>query len=209
MGVKHGGLIPDIKMYSPLYEAGETRIAGPAFTVEMVPTSHPDKSKPDTHFVDACPPGHVIVMQTPLGTRSGCWGGLMSTAAKTKGVAGAVLDGGCRDLNEHRAVDFPVFARHHSTLGPGTFTRVRALNVPLEIKVAPPNADPPFPDATVHPGDIVVADLDGVVVVRPEQAEEVIKRAGPAHDADEKVRADLLLGKGVSESFLYDLGKAP
>ncbi|BEI85368.1 hypothetical protein CcaverHIS002_0507690 [Cutaneotrichosporon cavernicola] len=207
MGVSHGGLIPDIKMYSPLYEAGETRIAGPA--VAMVPSAHPDKSKPATHFVDACPSGHVIVMQTPLGTRSGCWGGLMSTAAKTKGVAGAVLDGGCRDLNEHRAVSFPVFARHHSTLGPGTFTRVRAINVPLTINVAPPNSEPPFPAATVHPGDIVVADLDGVVVVRPEQAEEVLARAAPAHEADEKVRADLLLGKGVAESMLKHRGKAP
>lgn len=133
----------------------------------------------------------------------------MSTSAHTKGVAGAVLDGGCRDLAEHRALGFPVFARHHSTLGPGTFTRVRALNTVLTIVPAPPNAEPPFPPATVRPGDIVVADLDGVVVVPPEMVEEVIQRAGPAREADEKVRADLLLGKGVSESMLKHRGKAP
>lgn len=141
--------------------------------------------------------------------RSGCWGGLMSTAAKTKGVVGAVLDGGCRDLNEHRELGFPIFARGHSTLGPGTFTRVRALNATLTIHPVAPVADPPFPSVTVRPGDIVVADLDGVVVVPPEMAEEVLKRAIPAREADEKVRADLLLGKGVSESMLKHRGKAP
>jgi len=133
----------------------------------------------------------------------------MSTAAKTKGIQGAVLDGGCRDLNEHRALGFPVFARTHSTLGPGTFTRVRALNTTLTIHPVCPTADPPFPSATVRPGDIVVADLDGVVVCPPELAPEVIKRAIPAREADEKVRADLLLGKGVSESMLKHRGKAP
>jgi regulator of RNase E activity RraA len=133
----------------------------------------------------------------------------MSTAAKTKGIAGAVLDGGCRDLNEHRAIEFPVFARHHSTLGPGTFTRVRALNSTLTVHPVCPSSDPPLPSATVRPGDIVVADLDGVVVVPPEMGPEILKRAGPAREADEKVRADLLLGKGVSESMLKHRGKAP
>lgn len=180
-----------------------------ATNLQMVPVSHPDKSKPDQHFVDAAPSGSVIVMQTPLGVRSGCWGGLMSTAAQTKGVQGAVLDGGCRDLNEHRALGFPVFARGHSVLGPGTFTRVRALNVPLTIKPAPPNAEPPFPEITVNPGDYVVADLDGVVVVTPDMAEKVLAKARPAREADEKVRADLLKGKGVSESMLKHRGKAP
>lgn len=177
--------------------------------LQMVPVSHPDKAKPGQHFVDAAPAGSVIVVQTPAGVRSGCWGGLMSTAAQAKGVQGAVLDGGCRDLNEHRALAFPVFARAHSTLGPGTFTRVRALGVPLTIRPAPPHAEPPFPACTVHPGDWVVADLDGVVVVAPDMVDDVLARAGPAREADEKVRADLLQGKGVAESMLKHRGKAP
>lgn len=175
----------------------------------MVPVGHEDKSKPDQHFVDAAPAGSVIFMQTPPGVRNGCWGGLMSTSASTRGIAGAVLDGSCRDLQEHRALGFPVFARGHTTLGPGTFTRVRALNAVLTVKVAPPNAEPPFPDAVVRPGDIVVADLDGVVVVPPEMAEEVMQRAGSAREADENVRADLLKGAGVAESMLKHRGKAP
>ncbi|KAL1411293.1 hypothetical protein Q8F55_002244 [Vanrija albida] len=209
LGVPSGGLVPDLKMYSPLFEAGDTRIAGPAFTVEMVPVAHPDKSKPAQHFVDGAPPGSVIFISTPQGTRSGCWGGLMSTAAQAKGVVGAVLDGGFRDINEHRALGFPVFARHHSTLGPGTFTRVRALGATLTIDPYPPHAEPRFPSTTVRPGDIVVADLDGVIVVPVELAEDVIAKVGPAHEADEKVRADLVAGKGVAESMLKWRGKAP
>lgn len=188
----------------------------------MVPVAHPDKSKPAQHFVDAAPPGSVIFISTPqgeyhehdiradaAGTRSGCWGGLMSTAAQAKGVVGAVLDGGFRDINEHRALGFPVFARHHSTLGPGTFTRVRALQETLTIDTYPPHAEPRFPSTTVRPGDIVVADLDGVIVVPVELAEDVIAKVGPAHEADEKVRADLVAGKGVAESMLKWRGKAP
>ncbi|WOO81306.1 4-hydroxy-4-methyl-2-oxoglutarate aldolase [Vanrija pseudolonga] len=209
LGVPSGGLVPDLKMYSPLLEAGDTRIAGPAFTVEIVPVSHPDKSKPAEHFVDAAPPGSVIFISTPQGTRSACWGGLMSAGAQTKGVVGAVVDGGIRDLSEQRALGFPVFGRHHSILGPSTFTRVRALQATLTIDTYPPHAEPRFPSTTVRPGDIVVADLDGVVVVPVELAEEVIAKVGPAAAADEKVRADLLAGKGVAESMLKWRGKVP
>ncbi|TXT13788.1 hypothetical protein VHUM_01155 [Vanrija humicola] len=209
LGVPSGGYIPDLKMYSPLFEAGDTRIAGPAFTVEIVPVSHPDKAKPAQHFVSGSVVAPVSGRTDCPGTRSGVWGGLMSTAAQAKGVAGAVVDGSFRDINENRAIGFPVFARNHSTLGPSTFTRVRALGPTLTIETHPPHAEPRFPSTTVRPGDIVVADLDGVVVVPVELGDKVIELALPADEADEKVRADLVAGKGVAESMLKHRGKVP
>ncbi|KAL7421697.1 hypothetical protein Q5752_003467 [Cryptotrichosporon argae] len=207
LGVPHGGLIPDLAMLSPTDEGA--RIAGPAYTVQMVAVADADTRKPAEHFVDACPAGAVLLLQTPLGVKSGCWGGLMSTAARAKGIAGAVIDGGCRDLREHRALGFPVFARHRTTLGPSTFTRVLALNVPLTVRPVGPASDPPFPDTVVEPGDYIVADIDGVVVVPQGMEDEVASSAERAAAVDEKVRSDLEAGGGVTEIMLKWRGRAP
>ncbi|ORY34073.1 ribonuclease E inhibitor RraA/Dimethylmenaquinone methyltransferase [Naematelia encephala] len=201
LGAANGGLLPDLKMYSPDLEAGPHKIVGRVFTVKMVLASDTTSPKPDAHFVDACPRGSVIVISAPRGLKSACWGGLMSTAASVKGVLGAVVDGGCRDLTEHRELGFPVFARNHSTLGQGTFTRPSELNIPITINPQTQHSDPPFQPVTIKPGDVVVCDVDGCVVVPQGRIKEVVEQAAKVREVDEKIRLDLLAGKGVAESF--------
>lgn len=103
----------------------------------------------------------------------------MSIGAKTRGVQGVVIDGGCRDLAEHREIGFPVrppvwtyvatradrevFARHHSTLGQGTFVRPAELNVPLSIPAEQSLGGVAWPDTKVNPGDIIVCDVDSTL----------------------------------------------
>lgn len=131
----------------------------------------------------------------------------MTTRAQSIGVQGVILDGRCRDLLEHRERKFPIWARGHSTLGQSPFTRPSELQIPLTI-VDPtlPKGDE-FPEITVHPGDLVLADLDGVVVVRPDVVEKVLELAGKGREVDAKCMEDLKNGKGIQETFKLHRGK--
>lgn len=97
-----------IKMFSPLQQAGETKIFGPAYTVQMVEASNTTAPKTDKHFADGIEKDSVVFISQPKGMYSACWGGLMSTRAKYLGAQGVVIDGNFRDINEHRGMGFPV-----------------------------------------------------------------------------------------------------
>ena len=145
----------------------------------------------------------------------------MTLGAKSRGAVGVVVAGRCRDVSEHRAAGFAVFARGQSTLGQRGFTRPSALNVPLTISSS--SSSPPFPlsstatatatvtatggsgssdaDVEVNPGDWIVADEDGVVCVPREMLARVCAIAEKGRREDEKCREDIVAGKGVQASF--------
>lgn len=127
----------------------------------------------------------------------------MTAGAQSRGVLGVVLDGRCRDLAEHRDLGFPVFARGHSTLGQGTFSRPSALDVPLTI-VPRREAGPEgviFPSVQVIPGDIILADVDGVVCVPIDLVDKVVEKCTASREIDTKCMADIQAGKGIKETF--------
>lgn len=105
-----------------------------------------------------------------------------------------------------------VFARGHSTLGQSPFTRPSAVQIPLTIHPRPnPGAESlttPLDAVTVHPFDVVLADIDGVVVVRPEELERVLEIAEEGRVVDEKCKIDLRNGRGVKETFGEHRGKS-
>ncbi|KAK0546614.1 hypothetical protein OC845_004512 [Tilletia horrida] len=206
--VPHGGHIPGIDIFSPEHINGETRVCGPAFTVKMVNQKDKDAPKPAKHFVDASEPGSVMIVTCPPNTRSAIWGGLMTARAQAIGVKGVILDGRCRDLAEHRESEFPVFARGHSTLGQSPFTRPSELQVPITISdpsFIGYNGDEPgqesFPSVTVSPGDVVLADVDGVVVFSPELAEQVLELATKGREVDGRCMEDLRAGHEIAPTF--------
>jgi regulator of RNase E activity RraA len=108
LNVIYGGYLHGIKMFSPLQQAGDRRIFGPAYTVQMVDGNDSNAPKPSQHFVDGVTKESVVFISQPKNFYSACWGGLMSTRAEILGAQGVVIDGNCRDLNEHREIDFPV-----------------------------------------------------------------------------------------------------
>lgn len=209
--VEGGGFLPGIEMYSPTHLASpDVRICGPAYTVKMVSQEDTSAPKPKQHFVDAAEayPGHVMVVTAPSLTRSAVWGGLMTARAQKLQLEGVVLDGRCRDLVEHREAGFAVFARGHSIQGQSPFTRPSELMVPITIsdptlegKEGMQGKNPKAPSVTVRPGDWVLADLDGVVVVPPEKAEEVIRLAEKGRREDEGCMRDIKAGMPVKEAF--------
>lgn len=146
----------------------DKRVVGPAATVLEAAT---DEFLPPQHaldLIDEAPRGSVIVISIAGGEPDvAVWGGLMTAGAVANEHAGAILDGGVRDLAEiRRDYDFPVYARDVS---PGTTLgryKTVAAQVPVEVG-----------GVVVHPGDIIVADIDGVVVVPKEKAEEILAMA--------------------------------
>ncbi|CAL1706487.1 unnamed protein product [Somion occarium] len=209
LGLPHGGHIPDIQMYSPS-QTSDTRLCGPAYTVQMVLASEKSAPKLPNHFVDTVPDGSVVVIDAPPEVKNAVWGGLMTAGAQARGALGVIISGRCRDLAEHRSANFPVFAKGHSTLGQSPFTRPSAINVPLSIKAWSPltgSDGGSFPPVDVHPGDWMVADEDGVVCVPQDLISKVLELAAKGREVDEKCMQDIRLGMGVQASFKKHRGK--
>lgn len=145
----------------------EKRIVGPAVTVLEGPTTEVLPPQHALDLIDSADAGSVMVIAIGGEANVAIWGGLMTAGAYARGLAGAVLDGGVRDVYEiRRDYDFPVIAR---SVSPGTTLgrfKTLAANVPVTCG-----------GIEVNPGDIIVGDLDGVVVVPRAKAEEVLKMA--------------------------------
>jgi regulator of RNase E activity RraA len=161
----------------------ETRICGPAVTILEMPTNDFLPPTLALDAIDESPAGSVICIAIGDGEPDvACWGGLMTAGAVARGHAGAVLDGAVRDIVEiRRDYGFPVYARSAS---PGTtLGRYRTVERETPVRIG---------GIIVHPGDIIVGDIDGVCVVPHASAAEVLKMAQEI-DAREAEQAKLIL----------------
>ncbi len=153
------------------------RLVGRAATAKLVPMEEGQSTATravshSVEMIDEAEPGTVGVIVIEDGLNVAAVGGLMMTAAKARSMAGMVLDGGARDLAEIRNLGLPVYARSYTpATAVGRYISV-AKNEPVECA-----------GVTVNPGDIIVADEDGVVVVPQEHAAEVL---AAAVDIDER-----------------------
>jgi regulator of RNase E activity RraA len=132
----------------------------------------------------------------------------MTAGAQSRAVLGVIISGRCRDIAEHRAAGFPVFARGHSTLSQAPFTRPSSVNVPIVIAPRSGSGEvSEFPAVTVNPGDWMVADQDGVVCVPQGLEERVVALAARAREVDSRCLEDIRAGSGVQASFRKHRGK--
>ncbi|KAF8070681.1 ribonuclease E inhibitor RraA/Dimethylmenaquinone methyltransferase [Lyophyllum atratum] len=206
LGLAHGGYIPDISMMSP--PTSGPRICAPAYTVRMVATSDATAPKLSAHFVDTAPAGSIIVIDAPIHAKNAVWGGLMSAGAQARSAVGVIISGRCRDLAEHETLEFPVFARGHSTLGSSPFTRPSEINIPLIIQSQENiSTDDSLPPVKVEPGDWMLADRDGVVCVPKGLESQAIELATKGRATDDLCMRDIQAGMGVEASFKAHRGK--
>ncbi|MBV8707411.1 MAG: RraA family protein, partial [Acidobacteriaceae bacterium] len=139
--------------------------------------------------IDEAAPGSVYVMVLEDGLDYAGLGGLMSTAMKYRGLAGAVVDGGVRDTPQVTKLQFPVFSRGVVPSTTVNHFRVTGKNVPVTCAGVP-----------VRASDIIVADMDGVVVVPRERAAEVLKKAQQLDETEHSMYPFIERYKSIREA---------
>jgi regulator of RNase E activity RraA len=132
-------------------------------------------------------------------TETSVWGGLMSGLCKMKGVVGAVVDGGIRDTDETRDLGFSIFSK--AIVPRSTHSPYSGRMEPIEINVPIQCAG-----ALVRPGDLVLGDEIGVVVIPLDNAAQVLKLAQEQADKEERTRVKIREGKTVEE-LLAEFGR--
>lgn len=140
--------------------------------------------------VDECRADDVLIAAAGGSMRSGIWGELLSTAARNRGCAGVIVDGAVRDVERMNEMGFLVFARGTSPLDSLHRQRVTAIDAEVEVG-----------GVTIRPGDLVLADLDGVVVVPRWVEAEVLERAREKVTAENRVRDEIRAGSKAGEVY--------
>jgi 4-hydroxy-4-methyl-2-oxoglutarate aldolase len=186
-GYREQVLPPEIRGLAP-----GTRLAGQAFTVEGRAADHGDwdgSIRKTLAMLGAVPADHVAVYQCNH-DRSAHFGELSATSLLARGVAGCVIDGGCRDTRFILDEGFPVFARHVTPEDCTWRWEVVATQTPITIGTV-----------VVRPGDWVVGDDDGVIVVPQEVAEEVLAEAETKVGTENAIRAAVRDGTSPLEAY--------
>jgi regulator of RNase E activity RraA len=168
------------------------KFAGPATTVRLTKEENTEGTKAISGMMDAideAQPGSVYVMSLENGLDYAGLGGLMSTAMKYRGLAGAVVDGGVRDTPQLAKLQFPVFSRGVVPSTTVNHFRVSGKNVPVVCAGVP-----------VRPADIIVADMDGVVVVPRENAQEILKKAQQLDETEHSMYPFIEKYKSIREA---------
>ncbi len=182
-------------MVSAIKPVSGKRFVGLALTVQLYPGDLVDC----LDALAAAQAGDAIVVDARGETETSVWGGLMAGLCQQKGVAGAVVDGAVRDIDEIRDLGFPLWAR---AVVP------RSTHSPYSKRLGPIKINVPITcgGVLVYPGDIVLADEIGVVVVPRQDAERVLKKAEQLAENEEKIRKRIREGKCLEE-ILEEFGR--
>jgi 4-hydroxy-4-methyl-2-oxoglutarate aldolase len=166
--------------------------AGWARTIACMDVYHigDDPYGVEIEAVDSLMPGEIAVVSTGDSKRNAPWGELLSTAALSRGARGAVIDGLVRDVKKIEALGFPVFAAGIKPVDSRGRGLVVDYNVPVECG-----------SVLVTPGDLVVADFDGVVVIPARAVPEVVRLATEKVTRENQSRAELMSGRLLRDVY--------
>jgi regulator of RNase E activity RraA len=172
--------------------AAAAPILGPAFTIQAVarPVLAESPYEKELAATDAIPDGAVVVFDTGGMTEAGIWGELLTMRAQARGGIGAVIDGGVRDLAGLERLAFPTYATAVHAADSYGRADVIGFDEPIVCGGVP-----------VRPGDLIAADLDGVVVIPAELSEECLRRA--REKLDQERDAGSMLQDGASAQEMY------
>ncbi|RQW45648.1 MULTISPECIES: RraA family protein [unclassified Novosphingobium] len=154
--------------------------AGPAFTIQMLPVGITGGSVGD--YIDDVAAGEVVLIANDGRMDATVWGDILTFVASTKGVAGTVIDGVCRDSDRCVELAYPVFARGSTMRTGKDRVTAHAFNVAVEVA-----------SVRIEPGDWLVGDADGVVAIPKDRVAEVAEIAERIEAVEEQIR-DLVRG---------------
>ncbi len=169
----------------PLF--GMPKVIGRAATIKITAAG---MMKSKRHLgIDAiatAAPGDVIAIDNRGDIHNNCWGEILSCAAQKKGVSGVFVDGAARDVDFCQEIGFPVFARGIVPITARGRIMQEDFNCPIRLG-----------DVQVRPGDILVGDVNGIVVIPPEKVDEVLGAAEEILEKEEAMKADILAGMDI------------
>ena len=182
--------IQDVRPLNP----GLPNMVGPAFTLRYIPAredlntlaAFQDRQHPQRQAVEQCPPGAVLVMDSRKNARAASAGGILVSRLMVRGVAGVVTDGGFRDSPEIARLAIPAY--HQRPSAPTNLTLHQALDINQPIGCG---------DVAVWPGDVVVGDAEGVVVIPAALADEVAMEAVEMTAFEDFVTERVLAGQSI------------
>jgi 4-hydroxy-4-methyl-2-oxoglutarate aldolase len=163
------------------------RLAGRAFTILYGPAGKPPGTVGD--YIDDVPPGYVVVLDNGGRENATVWGDILTWVAHTRGVAGTVIDGACRDVALSHELGYPIYSRSYSMRTGKDRVQVEATNGPVNIG-----------DARVHPSDLLRGDADGIVVIPRAHEEEVLRIAEEIDAVEDQIRSAVKAGKSLAEA---------
>jgi len=177
------GAVPGIRPLTGLH-----KIAGRVVTVKLVAAEgRTSKQHLATAAIEASGPGDILVIEHRSREDCAGWGGILSRAAKARGIAATVVEGSVRDVDESREIGYPVFARAAvPTTARGRIVE-EGWNIPVDVG-----------GIAVHPGDLVIADGSGVVFVKKSRIEEVLLAAEEIAARERAMAEAVEAGKPVS-----------
>lgn len=168
---------------------GRTKIVGRAVTIRMTAAGAvPSGAHLGVDAISHSAPGDVIVIDNRGDLHNNCWGEILAMGAKLKGVSGVVVDGAVRDVDACEAFDFPVHARGTVPVTARGRIVQESWNVPVRLGNAP-----------VRPGDVIVADINGVVVIPIERLAEVVASAEDIMAKENAMVAALQSGESMQD----------
>jgi 4-hydroxy-4-methyl-2-oxoglutarate aldolase len=169
--------------------SSDHRIAGRVLTVKLDRAEGRSNTRHlCTAAIEAASPGDIIVVEQRTGLDAASWGGNLSIGAQVRGVAGVIVEGPVRDIDDSRELDFPVFARNHTArTARGRIVEV-ATNEPIQVG-----------DVTVSPGDYAVADGSAAVFIAQAEIRRVLETAEAIAAREEAMAQALREGKPISQ----------
>ena len=171
---------------------GDLKLVGRCKTTLWADVYNEDKNPYELELqaVDSCIDGDVLICAAGGSLRSGIWGELLSTAAQNSGCAGAIVHGAIRDIRKMTDMQFPVFATGQCPYDSLHRQKVIDANVPVEIS-----------GVIIHPGDIVFADEDGIVIIPQKVEVEAIKLAFQKVSAENITRDAIKAGMKATAAY--------
>lgn len=168
---------------------GRPKVVGLAVTIKITAAGM-EKSKHHLGIeaIAFAQKGDVIAIDNRGDTYNNCWGEILACAAKMKGVSGVIIDGATRDVDSCEELQFPIFAR--GVIPITARGRVKQEDFNCLIRLG---------DVLVRPGDILVGDINGVVVIPPEKIEETLIQAEKIMEKEENMKKDILSGLDILE----------